>query len=91
MTARKSRVLVAAMTRPDVERVGAQPLRVDWPVYPRRAEHNIVAEGGNRGWGRETARQNAVPIVGVRAGCRVHGPIEMPWLKQSRLRRLDSG
>ena len=27
---------------------GAQPLRVDWPVYPRRAEHNIVAERENR-------------------------------------------
>jgi hypothetical protein len=27
---------------------GAQPLRVNWPVYPRRAEHNTVAEGGNR-------------------------------------------
>ena len=25
-----------------------QVLRVDWPVYPRRAEHNTVAEGGNR-------------------------------------------
>jgi hypothetical protein len=24
-----------------------QVLRVDWPVYPRRAEHNTVAEGGN--------------------------------------------
>ena len=24
--------------------------RVDWPVYPRRAEHNTVAEGGNRRW-----------------------------------------
>ena len=22
--------------------------RVDWPVYPRRAKHNTVAEGGNR-------------------------------------------
>ena len=31
--------------------------RVDWPVYPRRAEHNTVAEGGNRRW--ETARKNA--------------------------------
>ena len=30
---------------------GAQPLRVDWPVYPRRAEHNTVTEGGNRRWG----------------------------------------
>ena len=27
---------------------GVQALRVDWPVYPRRAEHNTVAEGGNR-------------------------------------------
>jgi hypothetical protein len=27
---------------------GVQVLRVDWPVYPRRAEHNTVAEGGNR-------------------------------------------
>ncbi len=27
---------------------GSAPLRVDWPVYPRRAEHNTVAEGGNR-------------------------------------------
>jgi hypothetical protein len=25
-----------------------QAPRVDWPVYPRRAEHNTVAEGGNR-------------------------------------------
>ena len=27
---------------------GSAALRVDRPVYPRRAEHNIVAEGGNR-------------------------------------------
>jgi hypothetical protein len=33
----------------DVE-AGSAALRVDWPVYPRRAEHNTVAEGGNRGW-----------------------------------------
>jgi hypothetical protein len=26
---------------------GAQPLRVDWPVYPRRADHNTVAGRGN--------------------------------------------
>ena len=37
---------------------GVQPLRVDWPVYPRRAKHNTVAEGGNRRWA-ETARQKA--------------------------------
>ena len=29
----------------DVESGSAAP-RVDWPVYPRRAEHNTVAEGG---------------------------------------------
>jgi hypothetical protein len=39
---------------------GVQVLRVDWPAYPRRAEHNTVAEGGNRRWA-EIARQNAVP------------------------------
>jgi hypothetical protein len=37
---------------------GSAALRVDWPVYPRRAEHNTVAEGGNRRWA-ETARQNS--------------------------------
>ena len=37
---------------------GVQVLRVDWPVYPRRAEHNTVAEGGNRRWA-ETGRHNA--------------------------------
>ena len=31
----------------DVE-AGSAALRVDWPVYPRRPEHNTVAEGGNR-------------------------------------------
>jgi hypothetical protein len=30
----------------DVE-AGSAALRVDWPVYPRRAEHNTVADGGN--------------------------------------------
>src|SRR4029077_1813448 len=39
----------------DVE-AGSAALRVDWPVYPRRAEHNTVAEGGNRRWA-ETARR----------------------------------
>jgi hypothetical protein len=29
---------------------GVQVLRVDWPVYPRRTQHNTVAEGGNRRW-----------------------------------------
>jgi hypothetical protein len=42
----------------DVE-AGSAALRVDWPVYPRRAEHNTVAEGGNRRWA-EIARQNAL-------------------------------
>ena len=39
----------------DVE-AGSAALRVDWPVYPRRAEHNTVAEGGNRRWA-ETAQR----------------------------------
>jgi hypothetical protein len=30
--------------------------RVDWPVYPRRAEHNTVAEGGNRRWAETACR-----------------------------------
>ena len=34
---------------------GSAALRVDWPVYPRRAEHNTVAEGGNRRWAIRTA------------------------------------
>jgi hypothetical protein len=33
-----------------------QVLRVDWPVYPRRAEHNTVAEGGNRRWAETALR-----------------------------------
>jgi hypothetical protein len=45
----------------DVE-AGSAALRVDWPVYPRRTEHNTVAEGGNKRWA-ETARQNGVPIA----------------------------
>jgi hypothetical protein len=40
-----------------------QVLRVDWPVYPRRAKHNTVAEGGNRRWA-ETARQNPFQSAG---------------------------
>jgi len=35
---------------------GVQVLRVDWPVYPRPAEHNTVAEGGNRGWAETACR-----------------------------------
>ena len=55
----------------DVE-AGSAALRVDWPVYPRRAEHNTVAEGGNRRWA-ETARQNAVPIALAEADQRPPG------------------
>jgi hypothetical protein len=35
---------------------------VNWPVYPRHAENNTVAEGGNRG-SAENARQNGVSIA----------------------------
>src|SRR5271166_4127075 len=45
----------------DVE-AGSAALRVDWPVYPRRAEHNTVAEGGNRKMGRDCASE-LVPIA----------------------------
>jgi hypothetical protein len=45
----------------DVE-AGSAALRVDWPVYPRRAEHNTVAEGGNRRWA-ETCPSECVPIA----------------------------
>ena len=34
---------------------GSAAPRVDWPVYPRRAEHNTVAKGGNRRWADPTA------------------------------------
>jgi hypothetical protein len=38
---------------------GVQVLRVDWPVYPRRAEHNTVAEGGNRRWAETCPSERA--------------------------------
>ena len=37
-------------------------LRVDWPVYPRRADHNTVAERRNRRWARDCASERA-PIA----------------------------
>jgi hypothetical protein len=49
-----------------------QALRVDRPVYPRRAEHNTVAEGGNRRWA-ETARQNAFQSRWLNASKRTLG------------------
>jgi hypothetical protein len=55
----------------DVE-AGSAALRVDWPVYPRRAEYNTVAEGGNRRWA-ETARQNAFQSRWPRADQRTSG------------------
>jgi hypothetical protein len=45
-------------TTEDVE-AGVQVLRVDRPVYPRRAEHNTVAEGGNRRWPRLGVRKRS--------------------------------
>ena len=62
---------------------GVQVLRVDWPVYPRRAEHNTVAKGGNRRWA-ETA-------------CRPVGLVELADDPEDRVlqraihRRLDYG
>ena len=45
----------------DVEAGSAAP-RVDWPVYPRRAEHITVAERGNRRWAENCASE-LVPIA----------------------------
>jgi hypothetical protein len=50
-----SMVVLPCRAEEDVE-AGSAALRFDWPVYPRRAEHNTVAEGGNRGWARESRR-----------------------------------
>ena len=41
-----SMTALACCAEEDVE-AGSAALRVDWPVYPRRAEHNTVAKGGN--------------------------------------------
>ena len=43
---------------------GSAALRVDWPVYPRRAEHITVAEGGNRRWA-ETASAESSLMTGL--------------------------
>jgi hypothetical protein len=59
-----SMTALACCAEEDVE-AGSAALRVDWPVYPRRTEHNTVAEGGNRSWA-ETARQNAPDTQGNR-------------------------
>ena len=40
---------------------GSAALRIDWPVYPRRAEHNTVAEGGIEDGPR--LRAERVPIA----------------------------
>jgi hypothetical protein len=45
---------------------GVQVLRVDWPVYPRRAEHNTVAE-----YGPETAPAGLPPRSDARSGLSV--------------------
>ena len=49
----------------DVEAGSAAP-RVDWPVYPRRAEHNTVAEGGNRRWAEHGASSPTSPTQNPR-------------------------
>ena len=42
---------------------GSAAPRVDWPVYPRRAEHNTVAEGGNRRWAETASAESPAPIA----------------------------
>jgi hypothetical protein len=51
---------------------GVQPRVSARDAYPRRAEHNTVAEGGNRRWA-ETARQNAFQSRRPMAGQRTPG------------------
>ena len=36
---------------------------IDWPVYPRRAEHNTVAKGGNRIWVELRAAGTALSVT----------------------------
>ena len=47
---------------------GSAALRVDWPVYPRRAEHNTVAEGGNRRWAETAIRTAGADTFALRYG-----------------------
>jgi hypothetical protein len=49
----------------DVE-AGSAALRVDWPVYPRRAEHNTVAEKGNRGWAETQGNRLKIRVTNGR-------------------------
>ena len=37
--------------------------RVEWPVYPRRAEHNTIAEGGNRRWAETPSAESPALIT----------------------------
>jgi len=50
----------------EVVEAGSAALRVDWPVYPRRAEHNTIVEGGNRKMGRDCASERV--LVALAAG-----------------------
>ena len=51
---------------------GSAALRVDWPVYPRRAEHNTVAEGGNRGSHHRGLKPDQALAVPVGLGLVAH-------------------
>jgi hypothetical protein len=46
----------------DVEAGSAAP-HVDRPVYPRAAEHNTVAEGGNRRWAETSSAESPALIT----------------------------
>ena len=61
----------------DVE-AGSAALRIDWPVYPRRAEHNTVAEGGNRGWAEIASAEMGIGRQMFRTCGR--GPRNRPWI-----------
>jgi hypothetical protein len=66
---------------------GSAAPRVDWPVYPRRAEHNTVAEGGIRDLpSRPQAGSGAGPVRWPRSRSPTLPSSERPG---NRLERLD--
>ena len=64
-----------------------QVLRVDWPVYPRRAEHNTVGEGGNRRWAE--TRQRGAKQQGTRS-FQLRAALSLAKLYQSTGRAADA-
>ena len=67
---------------------GSAAPRVDWPVYPRRAEHNTITGGGNRRWAEADQRTPVSP--GQRMALRrltTVKPTHVTFARSVRLRR----